>query len=80
MFSRGFSVDDVRHVIETGETIEDYPEDFPFPSRLILGSRGSSPVHVVVAESSQANELIVVTVYTPDPGKWTADFKRRLVP
>jgi hypothetical protein len=24
-------------VIGTGETIEDYPNDFPYPSRLLLG-------------------------------------------
>jgi len=24
-------------VIETGEIIEDYPNDFPYPSRLLLG-------------------------------------------
>ena len=29
--------DEVRNVIQTGETIEDYPDDFPYPSRLVLG-------------------------------------------
>ncbi|MBI2917323.1 MAG: DUF4258 domain-containing protein [Chloroflexi bacterium] len=27
MFKRGISVDDVRHVLATGEVIEDYPDD-----------------------------------------------------
>jgi hypothetical protein len=36
MFWRRISVDDVRHVLDTGEIIKDYPDDKPFPSMLIL--------------------------------------------
>lgn len=34
MFQRQISKDDVRHVLETGEAIEAYPHDTPYPSRL----------------------------------------------
>lgn len=37
MFQRQVSKQDVRVVLETGETIESYPDDAPFPSRLVLG-------------------------------------------
>jgi len=37
MFERGVTQEDVRHVLATGETIERYPDDQPYPSRLILG-------------------------------------------
>ena len=77
MFERNFSVDDIRAVIDDGETIEDYQGDKPFPSRLVLGWRGARPVHVVVADNLRQNELIVVTVYEPDPELWGADYKRR---
>ena len=40
---------DVRHVLQTGEVIEEYPDDTPFPSYLILGFVGDRPFHVVVA-------------------------------
>jgi hypothetical protein len=45
------SEEEVRIVIKTGETIEDYPADFPYPSRLVLGWHGLRPVHVVVADN-----------------------------
>ena len=77
MFERNFSVDDIRAVIDDGETIEDYQGDKPFPSRLVLGWRGARPVHVVVADNLRQNELIVVTVYEPDPKLWEDDFRRR---
>lgn len=44
MFQRRISDKEVRHVIETGETIETYPEDSPYPSRLVLGWYGSRPL------------------------------------
>jgi hypothetical protein len=37
MYQRSISEEEVRIVIKTGETIEDYSDDFPYPSRLVLG-------------------------------------------
>ena len=34
MYQRSISEEEVRIVIKTGETIEDYPDDLPYPSRL----------------------------------------------
>jgi len=77
MFERGISVEEVRSVLEHGETIENYPEDVPYPSRLMLGWSGSRPIHVVVAENVDANERIVITAYVPDPLQWEGNFKKR---
>jgi hypothetical protein len=77
MFERQISVDDIVAAIGSGETIEDYPGDQPYPSRLVLGWSGGRPVHVVVAHNLSQNELIVVTVYEPDPELWEDDFTRR---
>lgn len=77
MFERGITVDDVRMAVDNGEVIEDYPDDFPYPSCLILGQAGGRQLHVVVAENAAADETIVVTVYEPDPDHWDASFKRR---
>ncbi|RLE38586.1 hypothetical protein DRJ23_04600 [Candidatus Acetothermia bacterium] len=77
MFERGITEEDVRHVLETGEVIERYPDDRPYPSRLVLGWREDRPLHVVVAEQAEADTLIVITVYEPDPTLWEDDFKRR---
>lgn len=77
MFQRGVSDSDIRNVLITGEVIEDYPGDNPYPSRLILGFAGDRPIHVVTAENKEENETIIITVYEPDPALWSADFRRR---
>ena len=76
MYERG-NPEEVHTVIQTGETIEDYPNDFPYPSRLLLGWRGLRPIHVVVADNAHDKENIVVTVYEPDRDEWEPDLKRR---
>jgi len=77
MFHRGINQDDVRHVLITGEVIEEYPEDTPYPSRLILGWCGSRPLHVVIADNMETQETIIITVYEPEPGQWEPGFRQR---
>ena len=50
MFDRGISETDVRDVLEHGEVIEAYPDDLPYPSRLMLGHCGGRPVHVLASD------------------------------
>ena len=75
MAQRGILVEDVRQILETGEAIEDYADDFPYPSTLVLGRIDGRALHVVVATTPA--EKIVITVYDPDPARWEADLKRR---
>ena len=77
MYQRSVSEEAVRNVVVTGETIEDYPDDTPYPSRLVLGWHESRPLHVVVADIADDRENIVITVYEPDLKEWEPDFKRR---
>jgi len=77
MYERGITADDVREVVESGEAIEMYPEDLPYPSRLMLGWRGTRPIHVVVAENQEEDEVVVVTVYEPEEALWAPGFRRR---
>jgi len=77
MAERGITVDEVRTVLTQGETIEDYPGDTPYPSRLVLGWVGQRPLHVVAAQAASAREIIVITVYEPDAIRWDAEFRRR---
>ena len=67
----------MRQVLVNGKTIEAYPGDQPYPSRLVLGWRGSRPLHLVVADHLTGQETIVITVYEPDPVRWESDFERR---
>ncbi len=75
MAQRGISVEDVRQVLDNGEVIEDYPNDFPYPSALVLGWIGERAMHVVTATTPA--EKIVITVYEPNPVRWEPDLKRR---
>jgi hypothetical protein len=80
MFERKVSEDDVCEVIKTGEVIEDYPDDTPYPSALMLGQRESRPIHVVVAYNESDDETIVITAYEPDTEQWDDEFKKRRKP
>lgn len=80
MFERQIREEDVRLVVESGEVIADYPDDTPYPSRLLLGSAQGLPLHVVVAVDPTRLACYVVTVYAPDPSRWDAGFKRRRQP
>lgn len=77
MFQRSITEKDVRLILETGETIEDYPKDNPYPSRLILGWVESRPIHLVVAENIDEDVIFVITAYQPEPDQWEFGFKRR---
>ena len=74
---RGIREEDVEHVLLTGEMIEAYPHDTPYPSELLLGWCDLRPIHIVVATDMANQRTIIITVYEPDPNKWEADFKRR---
>jgi hypothetical protein len=77
MFERKVNPEDVRSILDSGEIIENYPDDLPYPSRLILGWRGKRPLHIVAADNLVDGEVIIVTVYEPDADQWESDFKRR---
>lgn len=79
MFLRRITVEDVESVVADGEVIMDYPDDKPYPSRLVLGWRGTRPIHAVVAEDSETGILVVVTAYEPDPVQWDAGFRRKVL-
>lgn len=77
MFERKISADEVLEVIEKGDVIEQYPDDTPYPSKLVSGHPKERPIHVVVAQNEVGNDTIVITVYEPDPDKWEPGFTRR---
>jgi hypothetical protein len=77
MFERRVSRDDVWHVLVTGKVIEQYADDAPYPSRLVLGWVGGRVLHVVAADIPETDEVVIITVYEPDPRQWGNDFCRR---
>ena len=76
MAERGVALADVMSAIGNGEIIEQYPDDFPFPSCLILGkAKDSRQLHVVA--SVNENLIYLITAYYPDAERWEADMKTR---
>ena len=71
-------VDDVVQCLRRGEIIEEYPEDRPYPSCLVLGRTVEErALHVVCAPVVSERKLIVITTYQPDPDRWDPGFRRR---
>ena len=73
---RRIKAEDIEQVVETGTIIEAYPEDRRGPSCLILGFVGKRPLHVVCGRLD-AEEILVITAYEPDPAEWESDGKTR---
>lgn len=70
---------EVAEAISTGEVIEVYDDDAPYPSVLVSGRTADfRPIHVVCAWDEAGNRTVVVTVYHPDPARWD-DYRRRRV-
>ncbi len=77
MFTRSISDECVEHILQNGEVIEDYPSAFPFPAKLLLGSCNRRFIHVVAAEDSDKQQVIVITAYEPTLDKWEPNMKIR---
>lgn len=73
---RNIKARDIKQAIFNGEIIEQYPDDFPFPSCLILGKTiNEQYIHIVMSNEGTMSRII--TAYYPDKNKWSSDFKIR---
>lgn len=77
MFERGISPAAVKRGVRTGESIESYPDDQPFPSVLLLHFEAGRALHIVAGVDETEAACYIVTVYWPEPGLWSADFRTR---
>lgn len=68
---------DVRNCIMTGEIIEQYPDDFPWPSCLIAGHDIKGRIiHVVASDNGSYSKII--TSYIPNTEIFESDLKTRI--
>lgn len=67
----------VRDVLLTGECIQSYPEDRPFPSALFLGYNAGRPLHVVAACDGAGQRAFIITAYEPSPDVFESDYRTR---
>ena len=73
---RGIKLRYVCNALLNGEIIEQYPNDYPFPSWLVLFFLNSeTPIHVCVGLGE--DKLWIITAYYPDTNEWEDDFKTR---
>lgn len=76
MQERSIEPTDVIKCINAGKIIEQYPQAYPHPACLILGTMANNNyIHVVVGYGS--GFIWIVTVYEPDENEWTNGFMTR---
>lgn len=63
MDERDIDTDDLLHVLENGDILEQYPNDKPFPSCLVKGmTREGREIHVVCSLTPEGI-LVLITTY-----------------
>lgn len=76
MIRRMISPEEVIDVLLHGTIIEQYPNDYPVPSCLILGLTVNGRIlHVVCSVMYDA--VSIITAYQPDPNEWDMTFSKR---
>ena len=80
MQERNIEPTDIVNCINNGKIIEQYPEAYPYPACLILGTINSANsltthIHVVVGYGS--GSVWVITAYKPDEAEWINGFTIR---
>ena len=67
----------VLDLLLSGERIEEYSTDKPFPSALFLGYSQGRPYHVVAAFDDVKARVYIITAYEPSLDVFEADCKTR---
>ena len=66
----------IQNALLNGEIIEQYPNDYPYPSCLVLYFMNEKiPIHVCVGLGDR--KLWIITAYYPNTDDWEDDFKTR---
>ena len=76
LLQRNITQSDVEKALLNGEIIEEYENDYPYPSCLVYGINLNDEVlHIVCG--SNGKELWIITAYYPDNIEWENDRKTR---
>jgi len=71
MRQRNIRLEDIKNALICGEIIEQYPDDYPFPSCLVYAKN----IHIVCSIGEKG--LYIITAYRPSPEQWEDDGKKR---
>ena len=64
-------------LVDAGEVLEESDLGGGQVKELTLVIEWARPLHVVIVVDDTSREERIVTVYEPDPDRWSADFRRR---
>jgi hypothetical protein len=77
MFERNISRSEVKEAILEGIVVENYSNDYPFPSVLVAFIMKSKPLHVVISYDENSLKCYVITAYIPDTKHFNDDLVTR---
>jgi len=78
LMEREISQVQVLNILITGDCIEAYPDDKPFPGGLFFGRQANgSPLHVVASYDVEQHWVYIITAYEPDLAHFKSDFRTR---
>ena len=78
MVERDIDFAEIDEITDNLTVIQEYEDDTPYPSCLVLGfSKAKRPLHVVFSVNQSNKTVYVITVYEPDVTRWSEDFTRR---
>jgi hypothetical protein len=78
MLERNITRAEVKTAILNGIIIENYIDDYPFPSVLVAYVESSKPLHVVVSYDESTLKCYIITAYIPDEKHFKDDLVRRI--
>lgn len=77
ILTRGVTRSDVKHAVLSGELIEDYPDNEPYPSALFFCMIENRPIHVATSLNEEILKAYITTVYEPSLDVFESDYKTR---
>ena len=77
MFNRNISIEDVKYVLNNGIIVNQYPDDRPYPSKLLFAKCNNRSLHVLSSENEATAETIIITAYIASDDNWENDFVTR---
>jgi len=77
MLERSISRAEVKIAIQKGTLIEEYPEDYPYPSCLIAYINVKKSLHIVLSIDATSQLISIITVYEPDTNHFENDLITR---
>ena len=77
MFSRSITEEEIKNCLLNGFLVTEYPNDNPYPSRLLTATYHQRTIHIVTAYNPEEKQHIIITAYVPNPEIWNEDFTKR---